>query len=127
MKETVYEAYIRTGNKTEEDIKKSGVKEQEGIKAHLGFYHAAEGAHMFLAQINSDDRYVVIAYKKKEDEEKYKNAMYSLEQDPMVGTYRNDREAFDRDWASESYSPCGAVMFSSDEIEIVEKKFERII
>ncbi len=52
-----------------------------------------------------------------ENEEVFKEYVWSLEQDPLFGTYIDDRESFDKDWESGDYSPCGVITIPEEYIK----------
>ena len=52
-----------------------------------------------------------------ENEEVFKEYVWLLEQDPLFGTYIDDRESFDKDWESGDYSPCGVITIPEEYIK----------
>lgn len=52
-------------------------------------------------------------------EDKAKEAIYLMEQDPVFGMYIDDREGFDKDWEAGEYEPAGTISFSEDMVEIL--------
>lgn len=60
-----------------------------------------------------------------------KEAIYLMEQDPMFGTYVDDREGFDRDWAEGEYQPDVGIMFRECDYiidtETPKEKYKRLL
>ena len=52
-----------------------------------------------------------------ENEEIFKEYIWLLEQDPIFGAYIDDREAFDKDWDNDEYSPDGVVVIPKEFIK----------
>ena len=52
-----------------------------------------------------------------ENEEIFKEYVWLLEQDPLFGTYIDDRESFDKDWESDDYSPSGVITIPEEFIK----------
>ncbi|OAB36997.1 hypothetical protein PMSD_09985 [Paenibacillus macquariensis subsp. defensor] len=55
------------------------------------------------------------------DDEKFKELIYSIEQDEMFGSYPDSREEFDTDWRSGEYEPSAALHFDKSDFEVIEK------
>lgn len=69
-----------------------------------------EGPHHFLLGWPDDI----------EIEETMKEALYLIEQDPMVGRYIDDRETFDFHWDERTYDPCG-LSFQAKDFRVIEE------
>lgn len=65
------------------------------------------------------------------NEGRIKEAFYLLEQDPMFGTYVDDREGFDRDWAEGEYQPDAGIRFRECDYiidtETPKEKYKRLL
>lgn len=90
------------------------VDERKIIRAYMD---AWDGVHI-TAMKTMEGEYSVVGWP-PEEEEKAKEAIYLMEQDPTFGTYVNDREKFDEDWAAGSWEPSGAIVFPDEMVEIL--------
>lgn len=52
---------------------------------------------------------------------KVKEAIWQMEQDPMVGTYYQDRKAFDEDWMKKEYEPAAAITFNEADVYVLNE------
>lgn len=63
-----------------------------------------------------------------EIDRKVKEAIWTMEQDPFVGTYTGDRERFDHDWREGKYEPAAGITFEVEEVdELTETPRERFM
>lgn len=60
-------------------------------------------------------------YALEEFKAREKEAIYLMEQDPVMGRYLGQREQFDTDWANGEYAPPGAITFDAEDLEILEE------
>ena len=78
---------------------------------------AWDGVHVTVSNLVPGE-YSVVGWPPEEDE-KVKNAIYLMEQDPVFGMYADDRERFDADWAAGEWEPSGSIVFSPAMVEII--------
>ena len=52
-----------------------------------------------------------------ENDAVFKEYIWLMEQDPLFGAYIDDREAFDKDWDNDEYSPDGVVTIPKEFIK----------
>lgn len=55
------------------------------------------------------------------DDEKFKEFIYSIEQDAMFGSYIDDRDRFETDWKSGDLEPAAAIHFDKNDFDVIEK------
>lgn len=119
----VYRAILHTTGKTSKQILKDfdGPKPSDEVVQHIiKAYDIIDGLEVAVTDTFVDNGYSLVEHYKK-DNEKFKEFIYLLEQDPFVGTYVNDREQFDKDWNSGEYEPPAALHFDNDDVEIIEE------
>lgn len=90
---------------------------EEEIKIITDYMQAWDGVHITLSHLLPEE-YSVVGWPPEEDE-KVRNAIYLMEQDPVFGMYVNDRERFDADWAASTWEPSGSIVFSPAMVEII--------
>ncbi|GAA2774559.1 hypothetical protein GCM10010451_68420 [Streptomyces virens] len=56
-----------------------------------------------------------------EDDAKFKEFIYLLEQDASFGNYIDERDRFDADWQKGEYEPAVAMHFDKSDFIIIEK------
>lgn len=56
-----------------------------------------------------------------EDDEKFKELIYWIEQDSFFGGYIDDRDRFDTDWENGEYEPVTAMHFDKSDFIVIEK------
>ncbi|EGT4175436.1 TPA: hypothetical protein KOZ01_001366 [Clostridioides difficile] len=91
---------------------------EEGLKRALKYNNLINGLEVIV--IKFKDEYCLANCGEK-DVEKIRDAYYILEQDEYFGCYINEYERFKKDWEN---GECGGeigMMFSDDEVEIIEK------
>ncbi|MDA1478294.1 hypothetical protein [Bacillus changyiensis] len=120
---TLYKAKLNTGKKTSEQIKNgfTGIEpsEQE-IQNCLKAYGLIDGMEVIVTKSWSGDGYYLISWQEN-DSGTIKEFFYQLEQDPMFGSYFDEREEFENDWESGEYCPAGSIAFSNEDVEIMKK------
>ncbi len=118
-KEKIMKAILHTKGKTDEQILKDGgmvrVDDVEMIRAYMD---AWDGAEVYVRPCFDGNGYVVVGWPAEADA-KVKEAFYLMEQDPVFGTYIDDREEFDHVWSKGEYEPDGCVSFDEDDVEII--------
>lgn len=124
MKLKLYQARLRTGNKTIDDIKArfegEYVTEQE-LNKWLDDYKLIDGTEVVVAKgpINDND-YSLMAWDPADDE-KWRDYIYANEQDPYFGTYIDAWDEFLEDWNNGDYSPAGSMVFHENDVEIIQE------
>ena len=96
-----------------------GRKERKIIRAYM---KAWDGVRVTVSTSSTaPGEYSVVGWP-PEEEERAKEAIYLMEQDPMFGQYINDREGFEADWESGKWSPSGSIIFPPEMVEIISGK-----
>ena len=114
----LYKGILHTADFTEEMAKAEEQNySEEEIKIITDYMQAWDGAHVTLSNLLPEE-YSVVGWPPEEDE-KVKNAIYLMEQDPVFGMYVDDRERFDADWAAGEWEPSGSIVFSPAMVEII--------
>lgn len=114
----LYKGILHTADFTEEMAKAEDQNySEEEIKIITDYMQAWDGAHVTLSNLFPEE-YSVVGWPPEEDE-KVKNAIYLMEQDPVFGMYVDDRERFDADWAAGEWEPSGSIVFSPAMVEII--------
>nr|DAG14614.1 MAG TPA: hypothetical protein [Caudoviricetes sp.] len=114
----LYKGILHTADFTEEMAKAEDQNySDEEIKIITDYMQAWDGAHVTLSNLLPEE-YSVVGWPPEEDE-KVKNAIYLMEQDPVFGMYVGDRERFDADWAAGEWEPSGSIVFSPAMVEII--------
>ena len=120
-------AMLHTAGKTDEEIlKQSGLISPEEIPKARKIIEAWDGIEVIVdaTLINEQiQQYALIGWDEQDCEidGQIKEVIYLMEQDPMFGTYVNDRERFELDWAEKRYEPAGSIVFEPEDIEILEE------
>lgn len=120
-------AMLHTAGKTDEEIlKQSGLISPEEIPKARKIIEAWDGIEVIVdaTLINEQIRqYALIGWDEQDCEidGRIKEVIYLMEQDPMFGTYVDDRERFELDWAEKRYEPAGSIVFEPEDIEILEE------
>lgn len=114
----LYKGILHTADFTEEMAKAEDQNySDEEIKIITDYMQAWDGAHVTLSNLLPEE-YSVVGWPPEEDE-KVKNAIYLMEQDPVFGMYVDGRERFDADWAAGEWEPSGSIVFSPAMVEII--------
>lgn len=114
----LYKGILHTADFTEEMAKAEEQNySEEEIKIITDYMQAWDGAHVTLSNLLPEE-YSVVGWPPEEDE-KVKNAIYLMEQDPVFGMYIDEPERFAEDWASGEWEPSGSIIFSPAMVEIL--------
>lgn len=108
--EFITEEWIRERNKswkfTQEDIERS-LKAKKLLNGQVAILSSEtfglDGADYPIYGLENDDV--------------FKEYVWLLEQDPLFGTYIDDRENFDKDWENGDYSPDGVLTIPEEYIK----------
>ncbi|HBG0292566.1 TPA: hypothetical protein KPF65_002749 [Clostridioides difficile] len=120
---SIYKVKLKT-KRTLEQVKNQSVDfeySEEGLKNTLKYYNLIDGLEVIVVKFK--DEYSLAGCDEK-DIEKIRDAYYILEQDEYFGCYINEYERFKKDWEN---GECGGeigMVFSDDEVEIIEKLME---
>ncbi|EGT4205493.1 hypothetical protein EPL64_13020 [Clostridioides difficile] len=91
---------------------------EEGLKRALKYNNLINGLEVTVVKFK--DVYCLANCDEK-DVEKIRDAYYILEQDEYFGCYINEYERFKKDWENGNCDGEASMVFSDDEIEIIEK------
>lgn len=100
----------------EKDAAEKKYSEDEN-KIITDYMQAWDGVHVTLSHLLPEE-YSLVGWPPEEDE-KARNAIYLMEQDPTFGTYVDDREGFDAAWAAGTWEPIGSIVFPPEMVEIL--------
>lgn len=118
QKVVLYRAILHTDGFAvdEKDAQEKKYSEEE-LKIITDYMQAWDGVRVTVSALIPGE-FSVVGWPPEEDE-KVKNAIYLMEQDPVFGMYENDRERFDADWAANEWEPSGSIVFSPAMVEII--------
>ncbi len=125
MEIKLYKARLKTGGKTDEQIKADfndsfGPVTQEELNRYKTSMEMVDNLEIVVTDSFYDDSYALISYEEK-DEDTWREFIYLQEQDPFFGTYVDEREEFLEDWKSGEYMPNGSLVFQPADVEIIER------
>lgn len=132
----IYEAILHTGGKTKKDIldqDKKANKDSDNILQidinstmtnaeidnTITYYNMLDGLRAFVMPGIGGKGYMLVGAAAEEYKNRYKEAMYLMEQDAYFGAYIGMRDEFNQDWDSGNYCPEGIVGLDEDEVEIL--------
>ena len=114
----IMEAILRTGALTDEQIRKEAPElEDEEIQLILKIRAVLDGEKAVVMLNPSETEYWFCGLT---DNGKCKEAVYLMEQQPMVGCYIGQREEFDRDFDNGDYSMDFHFCLKKSEVEIIK-------
>jgi hypothetical protein len=120
----IFRAKLHTAGKTPEQILRSygePLPSEEVVQGIIKAYNLIDGLEVVVSNsFYGKDTYTLIIWNKSDDD-KFREFIYLLEQDPFCGTYVNEREKFEKDWDSEEYEPPGSLSLQASDIEIIEE------
>lgn len=118
---------LHTAGKTDEEILKwGGVITPDDIPSARAILEAWDGIEVIVDEppINEQiQQYALLGWDEQDCEidSRVKEVIYLMEQDPMFGTYVDERERFELDWSEKRYEPAGSIVFEPEVIEILEE------
>lgn len=117
----IFRAILHTKGKTKQDIEADGNKySEEEIKIITEYMDAWDGVEVYVGIDFSGEGYLLAGWPEESDC-RVKEAIYLMEQDTVFGSYRGDREGFDKVWELGEYEPDGMMCFDKGDVEILEK------
>ncbi|WP_057766739.1 hypothetical protein [Cytobacillus praedii] len=124
----LFRAKLKTADKTPEQILANyegpgqvGPKpDDKEVQAWINVFNDLDGIEVLVLKSFTGEDWALASWK-QDDDEKVMEFVYLAEQDPYFGTYVDEREEFINDWKSEEYEPSGSLVFSSADVEIIEK------
>lgn len=123
MNMQLYRLQFKTAHKTAEDVKKEysfDPPSPERLGQIAEAYRGLDGVEVIGAAWEySPESYSIYDWSDNADD-KMKEFIYMQEQDEFFGSYINERERFDADWASKEYEPSGAMHFNKTDFEVIE-------
>lgn len=128
MIEDLFYVQLKTADKQLSEIKEKiegdNLPSEQQLQALLKAYHALDGVKVMVIPFNQDGAncYTLAMWDEETAavEEPIREFFYQMEQDELFGQYINERDEFLRDWESEDYSAAGAIVFTEQEIDIIE-------
>lgn len=124
MSETM-RAILHTGRKTDEELLKDGGMVSEKDLPWMRAVAAAwDGAEVYVRKEGAN--YNLVGWEEHDCliDEKVKEAIWKMEQDPVVGTY-GSREEFEADWRDGQYEPAAGISFSENDVELLKEESNR--
>ena len=116
----IYKVKIKT-KRTLEQVRNQSVDfeySEKGLKNTLKYYNLIDDLKVIVVKFG--DEYCLANYN-EEDRKIIMEAHYLLEQDEYTGCYINEYERFKKDWENGNCDGGACMVFSDDEIEIIEK------
>ena len=116
----IYKVKIKT-KRTLEQVRNQSVDfgySEKGLKNTLKYYNLIDDLKVIVVKFG--DEYCLANYN-EEDRKIIMEAHYLLEQDEYTGCYINEYERFKKDWENGNCDGEACMVFSDDEIEIIEK------
>ncbi|HFG9708848.1 TPA: hypothetical protein ACGI4L_001482 [Clostridioides difficile] len=117
---SVYKVKLKT-KRTLEQVRNQSVDfeySEKGLKNTLKYYNLIDGLEVIVVKFRGE--YCLANYN-EEDRKTIMKAHYLLEQDEYTGCYINEYERFKKDWENGNCDGEASMVFSDDEIEIIEK------
>lgn len=118
QKVVLYRAILHTEG-FQVDTKDAEEKEytEEELKIITDYMKAWDGVQVTVSNLLPGE-YSVVGWP-PEEEEKIKDAIYLMEQDPVFGMYIDEPERFLADWEAGTWEPSGSIIFSPAMVEIL--------
>ncbi|NUU76931.1 hypothetical protein [Paenibacillus xylanilyticus] len=122
----LYRLRFNTANKNAEEIKSRydagfSLPPQEVLENMAQAFRNLNGTEVVGAVWGySPDNYSLYGWEDNDDE-RFKEFIYWIEQDALFGSYIDDRERFDADWKSGNYEPAAAMHFDKKDFIVIEK------
>lgn len=118
-------AILHTAGKTDEQIlKQGGIISPNEISTFRKILEAWDGVEVYVNRAaHSRKEYTLMGWDEKDHDinNQVKEALFLMEQDPIVGTYVDNREQFERDWNEREYTPSMSITFAEEDVEILEE------
>jgi len=123
-----YRVRLKTAGKTPEQIlaiydgpNQVGHKpDEKEVTAWIKVFNELDGTEVLVIKRFTGEDYSIAGWE-PDDDEKFMEFVYLAEQDPLFGTYIDEREEFINDWKSGDYEPDASLVFAASDVEIIEK------
>lgn len=118
---------LHTAKRTDEQIMKwGGLTDPKDIPKARKLLEAWDGIEVIVSEPPIDEQiqqYALIGWDEKDCEidGRVRDAIYLMEQDPMFGSYIDERERFELDWNEKRYEAPGSIIFEPEDVEILEE------
>ncbi|WP_338754261.1 hypothetical protein [Bacillus sp. FJAT-52991] len=119
----LFKAKLNTGGKTSEQVRNEfdgSAPSEEEIQNWIKAYNLVDGIEVVVMESGIYEGYTLAGWGHDVDE-KVREFVYLVEQDPVFGTYVDEREEFMNDWENEEYEPAGSLVFKNEDVEIIEE------
>ncbi|GAA5417956.1 hypothetical protein Pryu01_03034 [Paraliobacillus ryukyuensis] len=124
MNITLWNAKVNTKDMTEEQARNNfdGDASPEEITRFKKAMQSVDGLEVVVTEsfTGYGDGYVLLSWK-QEDDDKWREFIWEMEQDPFFGAYCDDREGFLEVWNAGEYEPPGSMTFESDYLTIMSE------
>lgn len=118
-----YKLKFNTAEMTLEDIRGEydfSPPPDEVIAAQLKTHHDLHGVEFIGFEFNFSPDTYSIGFWDEKDDEKFREFVYSIEQDPMFGSYVGEYEEFKNDWEQDEYESSGSWHIAKKFVEVLE-------
>lgn len=121
-----YEAILRTGIRTKDFLLSWAAEEnwttlpESEYQRRINLGKAFNGLRAVITEEILGKEFA-LCYIHPEDREKAKEGYYIAEQAPYFGSYINNRQDFERDWAAGTYEPDYTIKLHRKEVQIIRK------
>lgn len=119
----LFHAKLNTGGKTPEQIKnefEGYVPSNEEIQRWIKAYNLINGLEVVVMESMRENSYSLVGWD-EQDDDKFREYTYLVEQDPLFGSYIDNYEGFIADWGMDEYCPSGSLCFDGSDLEIIER------
>lgn len=116
----LYEAKLKTGGKTREQLVQGSTEDvdEEIVATWRRAYDSLDGKEVLVVNV-FEGSYTPFSWR-KEDDDVFRDFSYLAEQDGTFGTYIGEREQFLKDWENDEYEPSGSLSFDAADVEIIK-------
>ncbi|MGM7634188.1 hypothetical protein [Bacillus sp. Hm123] len=119
----LFKGKLKTGDKTPEQVRNEfdgwDPSDQE-IQSWIKAYNLVDGIEVVVMESWLHEGYILAGWDDDVDE-KVREYVYLVEQDPVFGAYVDEREEFINDWKNERYESAGSLVFKPEDVEIIEQ------
>lgn len=97
----------------------------EVLAAQLKAHQVLHGVEFVGFEFNFSSDTYSIGFWDEKDDEKFREFVYSIEQDPMFGSYVGEYEEFKKDWEQDEYESSGSLHIAKKFVEVLEELKEQ--